>query len=243
MIEVFYIAYLKTDFQWGILAFKRFLNSYEKFSAGVEHSLTVLLRGYENNLKDYNEIKEICKNKNIKTLDTQDIGLDFGAYLDGAQQSSAEYICGINTTCIIMCDNWLEKLYSTTEKDSQYKFVGVSGSYELCPEYVRELKLIGNLKDKIKSLCQNLNIFRILYRFIFTPKMKGFPNYSVRTSSFLIDKNIYLEYFKTQNLPKNKLEAYKLENGKNSISNFITEKGLKYCIVDKSGRKYDKEVP
>ena len=233
MIEVFYIAYLKKDSKWGIEAFNKFFKSYETHSAGIEHKLTILLRGFENNPEDYQKIKQFCKEKNIKTIDTKDVGFDFGAYLDGAKQSSADYIFCMNTTCEIMCDDWLKKLYSPTEKNKKYKLVGVNGAYEICQDYLLDVRSAQNKTEKIKAFLNSIDIFRRLYRFFFTPFSKDFPNYLIRTSAFLTDKNLFLEYFKIHNLPENKIDSYQIEGGKSSFSRFILEKGFDYCVIDK----------
>ena len=166
--------------------------------------------------------------------------MDFGAYLDGAKQSNETYICCLNTTCEIMCENWLQKLYSPILKNNNYQMVGVSGSYELCPKYVRDYRSLKNIKDKILTFFKRINVFRNFYRFFFTKNMKGFPNYSIRTSAFLINKKIFLDYFSVNRLPVTKLEAYNIENGDNSISNFILKNGYTFCVVDKFGNVFDK---
>lgn len=249
-IDVFYIAYLKKDSGWGVKAFEKFLNSYEKFPAGIEHSLTILLRGYENNSDDYNKIKSICNEKNIKTLDTQDVGLDFGAYLDGAKQSQAEYICCLNTTCEIMCDDWLKKLYSPVTQDEKYKIIGFRGSWEPCPTYARDFRshhrehyksYLRYIMALLNTVLQRLNLFRIMYHLIFPKKIKTFPNYRVETAGFLIFRTLLTEYFEQYQLPVTKLDSHKVESGQNSLSNFALKKGYDFCIVNKYGIKFDKE--
>lgn len=250
MIEVFYIAYLKNNKNWGLSAFNKFLSSYEKYQAGEDHILTILLRGYENNLEDYKKIKEICEKKNIKTIDTSDIGLDFGAYLDGAKQSKSKYICCLNTSSEIVCDFWLRKIFSPIRDDKKYKLIGNRGSWETCPIYTRDFRSFNRKNysssfeyyfEVLKSFLQKINFFRILYRFLFLKRDKNFPNYSIGTASFLIDRDIFLQYFENIDIPKTKMEAYKIENGENSISKYITKNGFEFCIVDKNGVKYDKE--
>ncbi|MBR6162847.1 hypothetical protein IKQ26_03010 [bacterium] len=239
MTDIFYIAYLKNKQGWGFSAFEKFLKSYEKFPAGVEHNLIILLRGYENNSEEYEKIKEICRQKKIKTIDTTDTGYDFGAYLEGAKQSFSEYIFCMNTTCEIMTENWLKKLFSAVNE--KYKLAGVCGSFELCPKFINDFRLADSFKDKIKVFFHKINIFRIVYRYYFTDKTEGFPNYSVRTSAFLIDRNLLIKYFEENDLPKTKLESYEIENGKNSLSKFVIKSGYEICVVDKSGKIFEKE--
>ncbi len=242
MIEVFYIAYLKKDSHWGLPAFNKFLASYEKYGAGIEHKLTILLRAFENNLEDYNKIKEICSAKNIKTLDTIDVGLDFGAYLDSAKQSDADYICCLNTSCEIMCDDWLKKLYSPIEEDNKYQMVGISGAYDPCPNYIRDYRSVNSLFGKVVVFFKRLNLFRYLYRYLFATIRKGYPNYHLRTPAFLIKRELLTEYFEIYDLPTDKLGAYRVEGDeRHSLSQFVLTKGFDFCVADKFGVKFDKQ--
>ncbi len=240
MIEVFYIAYLKKDSHWGLPAFNKFLASYEKYEAGIEHKLTILLRGFENNLEDYNKIKEICSSKNINTLDTKDVGLDFGAYLDGAKQSDADYICCLNTSCEIMCEDWLKKLYSPIEQDEKYQMVGACGCVGSCLSSVQDWRSATSKVEKIYIFLKKINLFRYFFKYLFMHYMCNFNNYFIRTSSFLISKKAFEYYFKTYNLPQSKVEAYQIEGGENSISKFVLSKNFDFCVVDKYGTKFNK---
>lgn len=63
-----------------------------------------------------------------------------------------------------------------------------------------------------------------------------FPNPHIRTTSFLIKRELFLSYTLTQKFPKIKDDTWKMEHGTNSLSSYIASKGYKFVIVDSDGK-------
>lgn len=67
---------------------------------------------------------------------------------------------------------------------------------------------------------------------------KVFPNYHIRTCSFMLKRELFLEYIATQKFPVTKDDTYELEHGENSITKFVLNKGYKAVVVDCDGEIY-----
>lgn len=242
-IDVIYIA---RGIDWGISAVKNFFESYQKNAAGYEHNLIVAAKAWEDKPQEYEELKKMCKLNNAQLVDLPDDGFDFGAYLRVAQKSNSEYLFCLSTSCNITTENWLKKLVDIAQNDNQYKLIGTQGSWETYPNVTLYLKTELMEKHTNRDLMYTVdkcflylkNMKRLIRYKILKQK---YPNYFIRTCGFLIEKSLFLEFMSKNKILKNKLDAYELENGKNSLSNFILKKGFQICVIDKLGEKFDKE--
>lgn len=68
-----------------------------------------------------------------------------------------------------------------------------------------------------------------------------FPNPHIRTCSFMIKRELFLEYIENQKFPVTKEDTYEIEHGKTSITNFILKKGYKAVVVNNEGDWYTPE--
>lgn len=66
-----------------------------------------------------------------------------------------------------------------------------------------------------------------------------FPNPHIRTCSFLIKRELFLEYAATQKFPETKDDTWEIEHGVNSLSNFILGKGYKIVVVNSDGNVFE----
>lgn len=70
---------------------------------------------------------------------------------------------------------------------------------------------------------------------------KVFPNYHIRTCSFMLKLELFLEYISTQKFPVTKEDTYGLEHGENSITKFVLNKGYKAVVVNSDGEIFSPE--
>lgn len=68
-----------------------------------------------------------------------------------------------------------------------------------------------------------------------------FPNYHIRTCSFMIKRELFLEYTKIHKFPVTKEDTYEIEHGKTSITNFVLDKGYKAVVVNSDGEIFAPE--
>lgn len=72
-------------------------------------------------------------------------------------------------------------------------------------------------------------------------KRETFPNYHVRTSAFMMKRELFSEYAATQKFPVTKEDTYGLEHGDNSVTYFVLNKGYRAVIVNSEGEIFDPE--
>lgn len=128
-IAVIYLArgWEKNCFVW----FERFIQSYQRFPAGVDHRLHVVYKGFSTEA-DLARAETVFSVVEHGTLGTEDSSFDIGAYIDAAQQISEEQVCFFNTNSELVCSAWLAKL-SINLNEPKVGLVGATGSFEsLC---------------------------------------------------------------------------------------------------------------
>lgn len=65
-----------------------------------------------------------------------------------------------------------------------------------------------------------------------------FPNPHIRTCSFMTNRDLFLEYSKNIKFPQTKEDTWEIEHGKDSLVNFILNKGFHPVVVNKEGGVY-----
>jgi hypothetical protein len=125
-IAVAYIA-RGADEGW-LLSFSRFINSYKHNSAGINHSLYVIFKGFVNKT-DLEVAEAIFSSIPYKPIYLGDESLDIGAYIEWANMIKEDLICVFNTASEILAPDWLLKL-SLNLALPNVGLVGATASYE-----------------------------------------------------------------------------------------------------------------
>lgn len=73
------------------------------------------------------------------------------------------------------------------------------------------------------------------------PKKNVFPNFHIRTCSFMIERKLFLEYASSVKFPVTKWDTYQLEHGEISVSNYVLKKGNKIVLVNSDGNVFEPE--
>ena len=240
-ITVIYIA-------WGGLPIdtvKNFFESYEKFQAGYPHNLIIISRDYEAESEEFSIINDYTKKFNAKLINTPNIGQDFGAYYTGAKETNAEYILCLNSHSVIMCDDWILKFIRAKEKFPQMELIGSGGGWHKSISYYNyynEILKQNNKKNWMYHIQKNkIRIINLFDRF---KNFQHFPNPFIRTNAFLIKKSLYIDFIEKEchkKLPKNKLQAYRMENGNRSLSRYVLKRGYNYCVVGRNNQIFMKD--
>ena len=211
------VCYLFTNFD-SFNSLDQFLKNYKKFRSGINHNLLICYK-----LMSANKIKncefKLKKISHIRYLDTSTINdFDFGSYYRVCKSFPNKKIFFLNAKSYPIKHNWL-KIISKAYKNNS--FVGTSASYE---------SLLTSLKFKkfYKIISFYLKFIRLKKRF------NPFPNPHIRTSGFLIDANNFINFYKKR-FCQNKLDAWSIESGKNSITNFFKSKKYPVIIVNSEG--------
>ncbi len=209
----------------GIEPFHRFLESYLGNPAGVDHDLLVLYKGFYRkcDIIPYEKLLEAVPHSFLMIAD---FGFDLRSYFIAAERYNSKYFCFLNSFSIILDRDWLFKLYQHINQPG-VGLVGATGSWESIVfiqrrKYPIYKRLVRFIKKKWQAI-------------YFDP----FPNHHMRTNGFMIARTTMLRIQRGAIL--NKMQSYRLESGKNSITRQVEWMGLKSVVVGKDGKGYDKE--
>lgn len=213
-----------------------FVASYRRNSAGVEHRLVIAFNGFDNetDLREYRDVLAGVEHEwFVVSPPTQDLPV----YFKAAESFGDRYFCFLNSYSVILDQGWLAKMHMHVTK-SGTGLVGASGSYE---SYYTNLELgrgpYSTSRFFLRRLAHDLPLLYKDYRTYanFLP----FPNPHVRTNGFMLAREIMLG-LRVRRL-RTKMDCFKLESGRDSITRQIMRRGLKPLVVGRDGRAYEKE--
>ncbi|MCJ2073095.1 hypothetical protein MKK75_30640 [Methylobacterium sp. J-030] len=108
--------------------FQQFAQSYRAHSAGMEHTLYVIFKGFSDE-STRTSAEMTFDGLSFKAIDTDDTSFDLGAYADALHTITEEVVCFLNTNTEIASPNWVRKLVSNLCQPG-VGMVGATGSYE-----------------------------------------------------------------------------------------------------------------
>ena len=112
----------------GLAAFGRFVDSYWRQEAGVEHDFVVIYKGFAGP-SELGNARAIFKGLAYRGIELPDEGFDIGSYLEACRRLEQDVVCCLNTHSEIAAPNWLGRLVAQLSLDS-VGLVGPMGSYE-----------------------------------------------------------------------------------------------------------------
>jgi hypothetical protein len=108
--------------------FARFIRSYARLDAGIDHRLYVAYKGY-----DDQPALRLAQDRfaafDQRPLLLEDDSFDIGAYAAAATLVSEPVVCFLNSNSEIVADAWLRKMFLCLDAEG-IGIVGASGSYE-----------------------------------------------------------------------------------------------------------------
>ena len=220
---------------YGIDFFHSFLESYKKFPAGYEHDLVLLFNGVTNKIetKPYHELISSTgiEYKSFYLSNGQDIT----AYSWIAGQLNSEFILFFNSFSTFMAENWLFK-YMTAIPAADIGIVGATASME--SHYSAVYSKLTWIWEKDKPFNYNFRKYKLFLKVFFYWRwfFKPFPSPHIRTNAFIIRRELFLEIVPKE--IRNKFEAYRFENGRNSLTVRCEKRKLKALVIDKNGKTY-----
>jgi len=202
---------------------KDFANHYKKYNSGINHELVICFKLF-NSLK-INELKEYLIDINYTEFidPSKENDWDFGSYMRVSESFYNKDILFLSSHSYPVCNDWLKKLFIFKNDET---VIAPTASYE-------------SLVDSIKLKNKFHKIIRYLIRkYKFSKDFNKFPNPHFRTSSFLINSKIFLNYIKDKKL-RNKEDTLKIESGKNSLTKYLKNKKIKILVVNSDGEKFE----
>lgn len=216
----------------GVETFRRFLESYLKHPAGIEHQLLIVYKGFKSHL-DTIQYAHFLKGIPHSSVLVSDLGFDLRAYFAAVEKVHCGHLCFINSFSVLQDSEWLLKLHRSMTRAG----VGLVGATASC----------GTIRPSRQSNNKNLPAWKKLLRPLMW-KLKriclglyfdSFPNCHVRTNGFMISRDTMLKIRHGSLLTK--LQTYRLESGRDSITKQVERMGLTALIVGKNGEAYEKQ--
>ena len=231
----------------GTEPFKRFLDSYRNNPGGMEHDLLIVFKGFERQ-EDAEAYRKLLAPLPHLSLEISDEGFDITAYFKALDHFSEQYkyFCFLNSFSVIQDPEWLKKLHDHIVLP-KVGLVGATGSWVSHNPWGR----ISHLRkirrwDKGNTTSGQTPGFKkriihkilILSRLLVSPVYFGrYPNPHLRTNVFMISSEVFnrIEFAPI----KSKMDAYKFESGRKSLTRQILKLGKQVLVVGRDGIGYD----
>lgn len=216
----------------GLEPVRRFLESYRRYSAGLDHDLLLLCKGFAAaaEFAEFAACEPLLAECTGTRLCVPDTGFDIGAYRTAVQQTDYAEYCFLNSFSVLQAEDWLSKLHACLQQP-RVGLVGATGSYESTSE---------NLRHEIRSLPGSFFRRRRLRALVRLGRLwldyPLFPNPTIRTNAFLARRDLLLQAFPRRIATKE--DALRCESGRRSLTRQVLARGLATLVVGRDGRGY-----
>jgi len=208
MIELMHLIWAPL----GTGPFARFVESYSRLSAGVDHHLALVFHGFDGQV-DSGPWDELASGVRHRRVETPGPALDLDVYRHVAVGSDARRLCLTNSYTEILAAGWLAALDAALDAPG-VGAAGVGGSWE--------------------SAYSSAPIWLKPWR---RRRFAPFPNPHLRTNGLMMDRSTMLD-LDWPDTGMSKLAALELESGRRGIAAQLAERGLASVVVGRDGRSY-----
>ena len=191
---------------------QRFLDSYRRHAAGVEHELILLFKGFGKAVPA--EYAQALAGISHQRMLHPDRGFDLQPYFAALSGFGHEYFCFLNSFSRILAPAWLAKLHS--------------------PLASRTVGLVG-----ATASCESLAALPAPKRWITQRYFPPFPNHHVRTNAFIAARAV-LERVRLRPMLF-KFFALASESGKDGLTAQVGRLGLEALVVDRHGAVFARD--
>jgi hypothetical protein len=241
----------------GPAMLEEFLSAYRAHDAGLEHTLVVLLNGFEGpddrRLFDVEPVLEGVEHERVFTSGPV---LDLEAYRQAATKVDARRLCFLNSYARPLAGGWLAALSQALDTPGA-GLVGPSGSWGSIRSYNRFMLGLGGpyarvFDDRRATIATMASIAtgqessdqtgghaplhfarELLER---SYGFRSFPAAHLRTSVFMLEADMLRDLQMPRLLRKP--DALRLESGRDSITAQTERRGLRALVVGRDGESY-----
>jgi hypothetical protein len=238
-----------------------FLASYREHSPGIAHDLVLLFKGFDSPKRAEAYLAQ-APDVEAGWLFLPDVGFDLDAYVEAARRLQRRRYCFLNSFSTIIADDWLAML-SLALDEPQAGMVAATGSWAsqrshvfhesgLAPRngystifpdrrwMIEQFDMLRRDQSeatpvRFASMRSRMNTWRSLAGAVHG--LQGFPAPHLRTNAFLIEGDTLARL--TLGRARRKIQAYRLESGKRSITRQICELGLRPRVVTREGTSFE----
>lgn len=219
----------------GVNPLRKFLKSYAENTAGVAHDLLIIFKGFSNK-EALSEYYRQLRDFRYASIRVMDFGFDIRPYFIAAKTFNYQHFCFLNSFSIILSKDWLLKMYEHGCK-KDVGLVGATGSYQ---------SIYSGYMKRLNEYRTYPLFRRFLYRFLgaillmrFKQYFPPFPNCHIRTNCFMISRET-MKKIRCGTIYR-KIDAYRFESGKSSLTRQIMDMNLRVLVVGDDGKGYGKE--
>jgi hypothetical protein len=221
----------------GLGAANKFIEYYSKHSAGCEHNLVVVFKGWNNYQEEIKqELKLQFQSLTATIIELDDDGFDWGAYMRVAAILKTDFICFLNSFSRPLGDLWLKNIYECIQV-RDVGMCGATGAYKAWrfswPLF--EFKFFSILIYPLRVIRRLINHILLLG---FYPRKYCSH---LRSNGFAVERKNFLNFVNSSAIPISKRDCYKLESGIGSYSDYVISMKQRLILVDKQGKYYDTE--
>ncbi len=221
------VLFLARGVDGGRSAAEAFFDSYRDHPAGCQHSLVVLVKGWEG-LEGLSDVMRWTAAFRGRTVSLPDDGFDIGAYFRALPEIHEEWLCMLNTFCRIRADDWL-RLLQVAARGERVGAAGATGSWESISHGVLAERPRRRWKSRARQLAR-----LVRYAALFP----AYPNPHLRSTAFLTRRDLFSAFAQARRVPREKEQAHRLESGRRGFSQFLHRRGLELVIAGADGRIY-----
>jgi hypothetical protein len=242
----------------------RFLESYRKYPAGIEHDFYVVFKGFPDEATLVAG-RALFANISFTPIEQDDSGYDIGSYLKAAKIVSNGRLMFLNTFSQILSSDWL-RYFDRALSMQKVGLVGATGSWQANTSSY-EAAIVNllrcdwrwqNIRRWPQRLAEHSGLDgddqpdvhrkkhkRTLRSFVLAPleytrrffEYGRYPNPHIRTNAFMIERKLFLSLKSSAFISKH--DVYKFESGRKSLTRQILASGLKPIVVGRNGTMYE----
>ena len=221
--EKILVCYLITKFDNENILLT-FLQNYTNFNSGYPHELLICFKQLNN--EKINSFRKLLNNiEYTEYIDNHSNNdFDLGSYSRVATGNPSRHIFFLNSYSYPVCENWLNKIIINYEEKS---ILATSASYE---------SLLSSIKLKKFYKLISYTIKLLNYKRIFNP----FPNPHIRTTGFFMKGSEYSQFMRNKFI-NSKIDAWKIESGKKSLTNYFKKLNFNIYVINSDGKKFSEK--
>ena len=249
---------------------RRFLESYTRHSAGVEHRLVILLNGFlaDQDLTPWRRALEHASHEELRLRDPMQ---DVAAYRRAVECVDAPRYCFLNSYSEILADDWLAKFTNALEQP-RAGLVGATGFWASMRSATLNGLMLPNAYRGVvpgrRAARAELSAIEASGSGGMTPdgdapaerSLQQSIRATLRTLRPVPERLLRFEGFPAPHLRTNgfivtrdtfssisarsldrKMDAHRLESGRDSLTRQVQRLGLRALVIDRDGAVYEHE--
>jgi hypothetical protein len=228
--------------QNGVEPVRRFVESYVQYSAGVDHELVLLLKGFDR-AENAASVLEAAGDAAASSLFLPDVGYDVGAYFSAVRELPHDVFCFVNSFSRILADGWLRSLVGPLD-DGGVGAVAATGSWASSRTFWVWALGLPSAYDELTPERPSRSVVRerlgAAHRLLRTwPHHAPFPAPHLRTNAFAAQRAV-LERIRVGAIAT-KDDAYRFESGSRGLTPQVLAMGLEVLVAGRDGMTYARD--